>query len=174
MNELRVENGRDFILLSWSPPFSHNVSGMDPDIWYTVLISNVTDEDNQTAVLCTDCHNLTKLHYTFTTAKPNPCHEYSFTVIPQNGVGEGSRSGPMIGYFTTGIILKKEMLITFEVLNFYFLYSDPPSINSSGIEVYSNQKSLGKNEFTILLPVSNSKIYILFFSYSLCLLTYRN
>ena len=86
-------------LLSWSPPFSLDVTGVDPDIWYTVLISNVTDEDNPTAVPCTDCHNLTQPHYTFTTANPSPCHKYSFTVIPQNGAGEGNRSEPVEGAF---------------------------------------------------------------------------
>ena len=97
-----VENGSGSILLSWSPPFSLDVTGVHPDIWYTVLISNVTDEDNPTAVLCTDCHNLTQPHYTFTTANPSPCHKYSFTVIPQNGAGEGNRSEPLEGYFIGG------------------------------------------------------------------------
>ena len=96
---MSVENGPDSILLSWSPPFSLDVTGVDPDIWYTVLISNATDEDNPTAVPCTDCHNLTQPHYTFTTANPSPCHKYSFIVIPQNGVGEGNRSEPVEGTF---------------------------------------------------------------------------
>ena len=98
VGNVSVESGRDSILLSWSPPFSLDVTGVDPDIWYTVLISNVTDENNPTAVPCTD-HNLTQPHYNFTTANPNPCHKYSFTVIPQNGAGEGSRSEPVEGAF---------------------------------------------------------------------------
>ena len=99
---MSVENGRDSILLSWSPPFSLDVTGVDPDIWYTVLISNVTDEDNPTAIPCTDCHNLTQPHYAFTTANPSPCHKYSFTVIPQNGVGEGEESLNISRYTTIG------------------------------------------------------------------------
>ena len=66
--------------LSRSPPFSLDVTGVDPDIWYSVLISNVTDEDNPTVVSCTDCHNLIQPHYTFTPANSSPCHKYSFTV----------------------------------------------------------------------------------------------
>ena len=30
--------------ISWSAPFSLDVTGVDPDIWYSVLIYNVTDE----------------------------------------------------------------------------------------------------------------------------------
>ena len=104
VGDLRAENGHDYILLTWNPPFSLDVTGVDPDIWYTVLISNVTDEHNSTAIPCTDCHNLVQPNYTFTTAKPSPCHKYRFIIIPQNGVGVGSRSEPVIGYFATGIL----------------------------------------------------------------------
>jgi len=75
------------------------VTDVDPDIWYTVLISNVTDEDNPGDIPCTDCHNLVEPHYNFTTVNPSPSHKYSFTVIPQNGVGEGNSSEPMVGAF---------------------------------------------------------------------------
>ena len=102
VGDVSVENGSDSILLSWSPPFSLDVTGVDHDIWYTVLISNVTDKGNPTAIPCTDCHNLTQPHYTFTTANPSPAHKYSFTVIPQNGVGEGNRSEPVEGAFVDG------------------------------------------------------------------------
>ena len=69
---MSVENGCDPILLSWSPPFSLDVTGVDPDIWYTVLISDVTDEDNPTAIPCTDCHNLTQPHYFWPSPLPTP------------------------------------------------------------------------------------------------------
>ena len=100
VGNVSVENGHDSILLSWSPPFSLDVTGVDPDIWYTVLISNVTDKDNPTAVPCSDCHNLTQPHYTFSTTNPSPCHKYSFAVVPQNGAGEGGISEPEEGAFT--------------------------------------------------------------------------
>ena len=99
MGDITVTRSNDSISLSWSPPFYLDVTGEDPDVWYTVLISNVTDEDNATAIPCTDCHNLTQSHYTFTTDNPSPCHNYSFTVIPQNGAGNGSSSEPVYGHF---------------------------------------------------------------------------
>ncbi|CAI8033368.1 hypothetical protein GBAR_LOCUS18821, partial [Geodia barretti] len=63
-----------------------------PDIWYSVLIYNVTDENNPTAILCTDCINITETHYTFTPDYLSPCHVYNFSVIPLNGAGQGERS----------------------------------------------------------------------------------
>ena len=77
------------INVSWSAPFSLDVTDVDPDIWYSVLIYNVTDEENSTVVPCTDCHNLTQTHYIFSPDYHSPCHEYTFTVIPYNGAGQG-------------------------------------------------------------------------------------
>ena len=63
VSDVIINNSCDSITISWSAPFSLDVSGVDPDIWYSVLISNVTDEDHPTAVPCTDCHKLTQTHY---------------------------------------------------------------------------------------------------------------
>ena len=84
------------ITISWSAPFSLDVTDVDPDIWYSVLIYNVTD--NPTAIPCTDCINITETHYTFTPDYPSPCHKYIFTVIPFNGAGQGHSSGNITGY----------------------------------------------------------------------------
>ena len=99
VGNLKAENSSTSITISWSAPFSLDVSGVDPDIWYTVLISNVTDEDHPTDVSCADCHNLTQTHYTFSPDLPSPCHKYkyTFTVTPQNGVGNGMGSQPVTG-----------------------------------------------------------------------------
>ena len=84
-------NNISFIIISWSAPFSLDVTAVDPDIWYSVLIYNVTD--NPTAIPCTDCTDITETHYTFTPDYPSPCHKYIFTVIPLNGAGQGHSSG---------------------------------------------------------------------------------
>ena len=99
VGNISVKNNSDSIHISWSPPFSLDVTGVDPDIWYTVLISNVTDENNPVNVSCTNCHNVTQPHYSFTTENSSPSHKYSFTVIPLNGAGQGERSGPVMGEF---------------------------------------------------------------------------
>ena len=78
--------------ISWTAPWFLDVTGVDHDIWYSVLIQNVTDEDRPTDILCTDCTNITETHYTFTPDHLSPCHVYSFTIIPANGAGLGERS----------------------------------------------------------------------------------
>ncbi|CAI8051932.1 hypothetical protein GBAR_LOCUS28410, partial [Geodia barretti] len=90
---LRVTSNASSVTISWSAPFSLDVTGVDPDIWYSVLIYNVTDENNPTAILCTDCINITETHYTFTPDYLSPCHVYNFSVIPLNGAGQGESSG---------------------------------------------------------------------------------
>ena len=63
---------------------------------------NVTDENNPTAILCTDCINITETHYTFTPDYLSPCHVYNFSVIPVNGAGQGESSGNATGYIYKG------------------------------------------------------------------------
>ena len=80
------------VTISWSAPWSLDVTGVDHDIWYSVLIQNVTDEDRPTDILCTDCTNITETHYTFTPDHLSLCHVYNFTIIPANGTGLGESS----------------------------------------------------------------------------------
>ena len=87
VGDLTYNNSYKSIIISWSAPFSLDVTNDDPDIWYSVLIYNVTD--NPTAIPCTDCMDITETHYTFTPDYPSPCHKYIFTVIPLNGAGQG-------------------------------------------------------------------------------------
>ena len=86
VSDVSINNSCDFITISWSAPFYLDVSGVDPDIWYTLLISNVTDEDYPTAVPCTDCHNLTQTHYTFNFT--NDIFNFDLTIIAKNRVGD--------------------------------------------------------------------------------------
>ena len=98
VGDLKVTESSTSIKISWTAPFSLDVTGVDPDIWYSVLLYNVTDENNPTAILCTDCINITETHYTFTPDHPSPCHAYHFTVIPFNGAGKGESSHSITGY----------------------------------------------------------------------------
>ena len=91
VGDLTANSDISSIIISWSAPFSLDVTGDGPDIWYTVLIYDVTD--NPTAIPCTDCTDITETHYTFTPDYLSPCHKYIFTVIPLNGAGQGHSSG---------------------------------------------------------------------------------
>ena len=98
MGDLRASSNASSVTISWTAPFSLDVTGVGPDIWYSVLIYNVTDENNPTAILCTDCINITETHYTFTPDYLSPCHVYNFSVIPVNGAGQGESSPLVTGY----------------------------------------------------------------------------
>ena len=80
------------VTISWAAPFSLDVTGVDPDIWYSVFIYNVTNENNIAATLCTDCTNISETHYTFTPDHLSPCDVYNFSVITYNGAGKGQNS----------------------------------------------------------------------------------
>ena len=92
VTNLRATSDASSINISWRAPWSLDVTGVDHDIWYSVLIQNVTDEDRPTDILCADCTNITETHYTFTPDHLSPCHVYNFTIIPANGAGLGERS----------------------------------------------------------------------------------
>ena len=98
VGDLRANSNASSVTISWTAPFSLDVTGVDPDIWYSVLIYNVTDENNPTAILCTDCINITETHYTFTPDYLSPCHVYNFSVIPVNAAGQGERNAYVSGY----------------------------------------------------------------------------
>ena len=80
-----------FINISWTAPFTLDVTDVDPDIWYSVLIYIVTDE-TAVSVPYANCINITETFCVFTPDHLCPCYNYTFTVIPYNGVGQGERS----------------------------------------------------------------------------------
>ena len=66
VSQLQTYRSPASITISWEAPWSLDVTGVDLDIWYSVLIQNVTDENNPTPISCTDCTNITETVYTFT------------------------------------------------------------------------------------------------------------
>ena len=57
--------GERSINISWTAPFSLDVIGVDPDIWYSVLIYNVTDE-TAVSVPYPNCTNISETFCVFT------------------------------------------------------------------------------------------------------------
>ena len=90
--DIRVRSKSSSVTVSWTPPFSLDVTDVDPDVWYSLLIYNMTDENSTTDNLCTDCMDINETYYTFTHEYFSHSHVYNITVIPWNGVGEGESS----------------------------------------------------------------------------------
>ena len=116
---------RDYALLKLGTASKLSRSGMVKgwqlcDIWYSVFIYNVTDENNPTAILCIDCINITETHYTFTPDYLSPCHVYNFSVIPVNGAGQGESSPNVTGYIAYyGMILIVYTLTQIDTVGYY-------------------------------------------------------
>ncbi|CAI8028056.1 hypothetical protein GBAR_LOCUS15990 [Geodia barretti] len=124
------------VTILWSAPFSLDVTGVDPDIWYSVLIYNVTDENNPTAILCTDCINITETHYTFTPDYLSPCHVYNFSVIPLNGAGQGESSpnitiGSYEGLLSSELISKLFVMMLQLLIIFFEVFTAAGPVNVS-------------------------------------------
>ena len=81
-----VHLARGTSTLSWDPPFSLDLTGVDPDIAYCVDIYNVTCERRD--LIISDC-DLTEPSYT-SDAPNGYIYEYIFT--PRSNV-EGARNG---------------------------------------------------------------------------------
>ena len=122
--------------ISWTAPFSLDVTGVDPDIWYSVFIYNVTDENNPTAILCTDCNRITETHYTFTPDYLGPCYVFNSSVIPVNGAGQGESSPNVTSCAQYGgITIVLAIYLRHMSGLFYAKYC--PSYTNITIEVYS-------------------------------------
>ena len=74
------------ILLTWDPPFSLNITGVNPDLWYCVEVYNIS---RGRALLTSNC-SVYEPQFYFTAPNPSPCHKFEFTAFAVNGVGNGS------------------------------------------------------------------------------------
>ena len=91
----------NFVLISWTAPFSLDITDSDPDTWYTVSIYTHT-ESHVSMLPCNDCHNITQTFYNFTITG-NMSGMYQFDVVPVNALGDGSESTRVAIY----IMMKK-------------------------------------------------------------------
>ena len=95
--DIRVRSKSSSVIVSWTPPFSLDVTDVDPDVWYSLLIYNMTDDNSTTDNLCTDCTNITETNYTFTHEYFSHSHVYNISIVSLNGAGEGDSSAITIG-----------------------------------------------------------------------------
>lgn len=95
-DEVRADSNSSSVRISWTAPFSLDVTN-GPDITYSLLIYDVTDENNPQSIFCGDC-TTTNTYYEYTPAMHgDPCRVYNFTVIPINGAGYGESSHNVTG-----------------------------------------------------------------------------
>ena len=80
------------MLVTWTAPFTLDVTGVEYDITYSLIIINITNETEPMTVDCVVCHNLTQPHFTYSPLNPLPGHSFNFTVTPINGAGIGPSS----------------------------------------------------------------------------------
>jgi len=94
VSNLRSASLGQVIRLTWDAPFSLDITGVDPDIWYRVDIT-VADDPLST------CNEISIPEVNFTMDNDTSLSVvYEFSVTSMNGAGNGARSYSVIGYFT--------------------------------------------------------------------------
>ena len=91
VSDFESESLGEVIHLTWEAPFSLDITGVDPDIWYRVDISVGNDHFNTLFVNVSE--------FTFIVDDANTSVIYEFQVTPVNYAGNGTTSAPVTGYF---------------------------------------------------------------------------
>ena len=102
------------ISLTWTPPFSLDITNVDPDITgYCVGVTNSTSS----LVIHSEC-GITDTQYNYTVLPPNDivCDTYTFTITPVNRVGNGTSASVTRGIlpsgeYTVAIIMSLNLLV---------------------------------------------------------------
>ena len=98
MTNLKSESLGQVIRITWDAPFSLDITGVDPDIWYRVDITVANIPLNTysiSTVVYVPEFNFAISDFNGT----NTSVIYEFQVTPINGAGNGTTSAPVTGYF---------------------------------------------------------------------------
>ena len=77
------------ISLTWTAPFTLDITGVDPDITYCVGVVNFTSGSSST--LHSEC-GITETEYEYPIPPDSACHDHMVTVTPGNPAGNGTSS----------------------------------------------------------------------------------
>ena len=77
--------------LAWEPPFSLNITGVEPDIIYCVDVINITAGVQVPDFLISRC-DVIDPQYSFTVENPDPRDLFLFVVTPRSNI-EGAMNG---------------------------------------------------------------------------------
>ena len=86
VGNLTAHSQRASILLTWDPPFSLDITGVDPDLWCCVEVYNIS---RGRTPLTTNC-SVYEPQFFFTAPNRSPCDLFEFQVFAVNQVGNGS------------------------------------------------------------------------------------
>ena len=98
VSNLHFENMSNSLHLTWTAPFSLNLTTAEPDIQYCVDVYNVTEGEDMVESIC----DITETFYIYTPDNPSPDHLFNFTVTPKSNVPgslNGTISEPVQGFF---------------------------------------------------------------------------
>ena len=73
------------ISLTWTAPFTLDISNVDPDITYCVDVVNSASS----SIVLSEC-GITVTRFNFSIPIGRVCDNYTFTVTPVNGAGNGT------------------------------------------------------------------------------------
>lgn len=94
MSNLVAVSQRDIIRITWTPPFSLDITGVDLDMWYRVEVYNITNR----RVTLTN-HSVYVPEFNFNVPNASPHDQFEFRVTPINTAGNGTTSHPVSGRF---------------------------------------------------------------------------
>ena len=86
VRNLTVHSQWSSILLIWTPPFSLDITGVDPDFWYCVKVYNISEGR---APLSTNC-SVYEPQFCFTAMNHSSRDLFEFRVFAVNAVGNGT------------------------------------------------------------------------------------
>ena len=101
MTNLKSESLCQTICLTWDAPFSLDITGVEPDIWYRVDITEAgapLSSSSTSRIVNISEFNFTMSDYSDTST--SVIHE--FRITPINGAGNGTTSASVTGYFRGG------------------------------------------------------------------------
>ena len=94
--QVNLVNGS--LCLSWTPPFTLDITNVERDLYYIIEITSTADAETPSTISCNNCSS----EYKFTVSNSSPCESFTFIVIPVNGAGNGTPSDPFLGSFIQG------------------------------------------------------------------------
>ena len=91
-----------FFIIHWDPPFSLNLTGVDPDITYCVDVLNRTSE----LMIHSEC-DIEETEFRYRTPSRIWCDWLTFIVTPVNLAGNGTKDATRFLRLPAGMFIEK-------------------------------------------------------------------